>query len=174
MIKSHLPRVLVWRLLQALPVAAMSTLAIFGLIQLVPGDPAATIAGEYATAETIEAIRQTLGLDRPLWEQYGVWLWNAFQGDLSTSLLTGLPVIDEIARRLPSTLLIAGLALVISIIVGVPLGIIAATRADGWVDRVVTSIASLGVVHGDNCHVAPMFDLDDFAVLGHHRFLICQ
>jgi peptide/nickel transport system permease protein len=142
---SHLPRVLFWRLLQALPVAAMSTLAIFGLIQLVPGDPAATIAGEYATAESIEAIRQTLGLDRPLWEQYGIWLWNAVHGDLSTSLLTGLPVMDEIARRLPSTLLIAGLALVISILVGVPLGVIAATRADGWVDRVVTSIASLGV-----------------------------
>ncbi len=143
--KSHLPRVLFWRLLQALPVAAMSTLAIFGLIQLVPGDPAATIAGEYATAETIEAIRQTLGLDRPLWQQYGAWLWNAFHGDLSTSLLTGLPVMDEIARRLPSTLLIAGLALVISVLIGVPIGILAATRADGWMDRVVTSIASLGV-----------------------------
>ena len=141
----QLYRFLLWRAIQVVPVVAMATLVIFGLIQLVPGDPAATIAGEYATAESIEAIRQNLGLDRPLWQQYTGWLWNAAQGDLSKSLLTGLPVLDEVMRRLPSTLLIAGLALVISVLVGVPLGILAATRADTMVDRVVTSIASLGV-----------------------------
>ena len=138
-------RFLFWRALQVIPVIAMATLAIFGLVQLVPGDPAATIAGEYATAENIEAIRQSLGLDRPAWEQYGTWLWNAVHGDLSNSLLTGLPVLDEVMRQLPSTLLIAVLALVIAILVGVPLGILAATRANSMLDRVVTGIASLGV-----------------------------
>jgi peptide/nickel transport system permease protein len=138
-------RFLFWRALQVIPVIAMATLAIFGLVQLVPGDPAATIAGEYATAENIEAIRHSLGLDRPAWEQYGTWLWNAVHGDLSNSLLTGLPVLDEVMRRLPSTLLIAVLALVIAILVGVPLGILAATRANSMLDRVVTGIASLGV-----------------------------
>ena len=138
-------RFLLWRMVQFLPVVAMATLTIFGLIQLVPGDPAATIAGEYATAENIEAIRHSLGLDRPLWEQYGVWLWNAAQGDLSNSLLSGLPVMDEVLRRLPSTLTIAVLALCIAVIVGVPLGVLAATRADTMLDRLVTGIASLGV-----------------------------
>ena len=141
----QLVRLLGWRAVQVLPVLAMATLAIFGLIQLVPGDPAATIAGEYATAENIEAIRRDLGLDRPLWEQYGTWLWNALQGDLSNSLLTGLPVLDEVARRLPPTLFIAVFALLISICIGVPLGILAATRADSALDRFVTSVASLGV-----------------------------
>jgi peptide/nickel transport system permease protein len=136
---------LFWRMVQVVPVVVMATLVIFGLVQLVPGDPAATIAGEYATAETIEAIRRNLGLDQPLWEQYGSWLWNAAQGDLSNSLLTGLPVMEEVARRLPSTLLITGLAVIIAILVGVPLGILAATRADTLADRVVTSVASLGV-----------------------------
>lgn len=141
----QLVRYLGWRAVQVLPVLAMATLAIFGLIQLVPGDPAATIAGEYATAENIEAIRAELGLDRPLWVQYGTWLWNALQGDLSNSLLSGLPVLDEISRRLPTTLFISLFALLISICVGVPLGILAATRADSILDRFVTSLASLGV-----------------------------
>lgn len=141
----QLVRFLGWRAVQVLPVLAMATLAIFGLIQLVPGDPAATIAGEYATAENIEAIRAELGLDRPLWAQYGAWLWNALHGDLSNSLLSGLPVLDEVMRRLPTTLFIATFALVISICVGVPLGILVATRADSLLDRFVTSLASLGV-----------------------------
>lgn len=141
----NLLRFLLWRVIQFVPVVAMATLVIFGLIQLVPGDAAATIAGEYATAESIEAIRRNLGLDRPLWEQYGTWLWRAAQGDLSSSLLTGLPVMDEVMRRLPATLLIAVMALAISILIGVPLGILAATRADSIADRLVTGIASLGV-----------------------------
>lgn len=133
------------RLVQVLPVIVLATVAIFGLLQLVPGDPAAVIAGEYATAERIADIRRMLGLDQPLWEQYLRWLGNALQGDLSTSLITGEPVVQEVMRRLPNTLLIVAGALLLAIGIGVPLGIIAATNVDGPVDRFVTSVASLGV-----------------------------
>ncbi|CAH2603188.1 ABC transporter permease [Rhodovastum atsumiense] len=133
------------RLLQVLPVIILATVVIFGLLQLVPGDPAAVIAGENATAERIDSIRRMLGLDRPLWEQYAVWLAHALQGDLSTSLITGQPVADEVLRRLPNTLLITVLALLLAVLIGVPLGILAATRVDGPLDRCVTSLASLGV-----------------------------
>ncbi|MFC3125466.1 ABC transporter permease [Pseudoroseomonas globiformis] len=133
------------RLLQVVPVVVLATVAIFGLLQLVPGDPAAVIAGEYATAERIADIRRMLGLDRPVWEQYLIWLSHAVQGDLSTSLITAQPVLDEVLRRLPNTLLIAVLALVLAVLIGVPLGILAATRVDGITDRIVTTVASLGV-----------------------------
>ncbi|NDW07376.1 ABC transporter permease [Jiella pacifica] len=138
-------RLIGWRLLQVVPVVLMATVAIFALVQMVPGDPAAVIAGEYATADNIAAIRQELGLDRPVWLQYATWLGGAFQGDLSDSLITGLPVLDEVLRRLPNTLLLAVLALLISIVVGVPLGILAATKSETALDRAATSIASLGV-----------------------------
>ncbi|MDF2999424.1 MAG: binding-protein-dependent transport system inner rane component [Xanthobacteraceae bacterium] len=134
-----------WRLLQVVPVIVLATFAVFGLLQLVPGDPAAVIAGETATAERIAQIREMLGLDLPLWQQYLHWLGGAVQGDLSTSLITGLPVIDEVLRRLPNTLLIVVCALILAISIAVPLGILAATHVDGRVDRFVTSIASLGV-----------------------------
>ena len=133
------------RLIQVIPVLVLATFAIFSLLQLVPGDPAAVIAGETATAERIEQIRHMLGLDLPLWQQYLHWLGGAVRGDLSNSLITGLPVLDEVMRRLPNTLLIVICALLLSIAIGVPLGILAATNVDGRIDRIVTSIASLGV-----------------------------
>lgn len=133
------------RLLQVVPVLVLATLAIFGLLQLVPGDPAAVIAGETATAERIAQIRQMLGLDLPLWQQYLHWLSQAVRGDLSTSLITGVPVLEEVLRRLPNTLLIVFIALALSVAIGVPLGILAATNVDGRIDRLVTSTASLGV-----------------------------
>ncbi|MDR6952551.1 peptide/nickel transport system permease protein [Ancylobacter sp. 3268] len=138
-------RLIGWRLIQVVPVIVLATFAVFGLLQLVPGDPAAVIAGETATAERIAQIREMLGLDLPLWQQYLHWLGGAVRGDLSTSLITGLPVIDEVLRRLPNTLLIVFLALILAISIAVPLGILAATHVEGKVDRLVTSIASLGV-----------------------------
>ena len=133
------------RLVQVLPVVVLATVVIFGLLQLVPGDPAAVIAGEYATAERIAEIRHQLGLDQPLWRQYLGWLFAAMHGDLSTSLITGQPVVEEVLRRLPNTLLIVCGALMLSISVGVPLGLTAATHVDSPVDRIVTTVASLGV-----------------------------
>src|SRR5262249_2539123 len=82
---------------------------------------------------------------RPLIEQYALWLWHAVNGNLGTSLLSSSPVTDLIAQRMPNTILIAIYALVISAVVGVPLGILAATRVGSRIDAFVTSIASLGV-----------------------------
>jgi peptide/nickel transport system permease protein len=133
------------RLLQIAPVIVLATFVVFGLLQLVPGDIAVTLAGENATDARIVQIRQTYGLDQPFLVQYGHWLWNAAHLDLSRSYLSNEPVLDQILHRFPTTLLIVAVALLISLIVGVPLGIVAATRPGSRLDTVVTSFASLGV-----------------------------
>lgn len=133
------------RLLQIAPVIVLATFVVFGLLQLVPGDIAVTLAGENATDARIAQIRQTYGLDQPFLVQYGHWLWNAVHLDLSRSYLSNEPVLDQILHRFPTTLLIVAVALLISLIVGIPLGIAAATRPGSRLDTVVTSFASLGV-----------------------------
>ena len=133
------------RLWQLLPIVIFATFVVFYLLQLVPGDPAVTLAGDYASKERIEEIRQLYGLDKPLVVQYGVWLWHAVSGDLGKSLLSSAPVLDLIKQRLPNTILIATYALVIASLIGVPLGVLAATRAGSRLDAFVTSVASLGV-----------------------------
>jgi peptide/nickel transport system permease protein len=133
------------RLLQIAPVIVLATFVVFGLLQLVPGDIAVTLAGENATDARIVQIRQTYGLDQPFLVQYGHWLWNAAHLDLSRSYLSNEPVLDQILHRFPTTLLIVAVALLISLIIGVPLGIVAATRPGSRLDTVVTSFASLGV-----------------------------
>ncbi|HEY7550559.1 MAG TPA: ABC transporter permease [Hyphomicrobiaceae bacterium] len=133
------------RLWQLLPIAVFATFVVFSLLQLVPGDPAVTLAGDYASKERIEEIRTLYGLDQPLLVQYGVWLWHAVRGDLGTSLLSSAPVFDLIGQRMPNTILIALYALLIAASVGISLGVLAATRVGSRVDTFVTSIASLGV-----------------------------
>lgn len=138
-------RVIRRRLLQAVPVLVLATFVVFGLLKLMPGDIAITLAGENATEQRIAEIRTLYGLDRPFLVQYGSWLANAVQGDLSKSLATGERVAESIARAFPNTLLIVVLAMTVALSIGVPLGMLAASRPDGVRDRVVTSIASLGI-----------------------------
>lgn len=133
------------RLLQVVPIVVFATFVVFSLLHFVPGDPALTLAGDYATKERIEEIRKLFGFDRPLIVQYGVWLWQAAQGDLGVSLLSNASVLDLIHERMPNTILIAAYALLIATAVGVPLGILAATRVGSRIDAFVTSVASLGV-----------------------------
>ena len=133
------------RLLQVVPVIVLATFVVFGLQQLVPGDIAVTLAGDNATDARIVEIRHLYGLDRPFLVQYGSWLWGALHGDLGRSILSGEVVLDSILRRFPTSLLIVGCALTLSLAIGVPLGILAATRPGSRVDAFVTSIASLGV-----------------------------
>jgi peptide/nickel transport system permease protein len=133
------------RLIQVAPVVVLATLVVFSLMQLVPGDIAFTLAGENASDARVAEIRHLYGLDRPFYVQYGTWLWHAVQGDLSRSILSGEPVLDSIMRRFPNTLLIVACALMLSLLFGIPLGILAATRPGGRVDTAVTSFASLGV-----------------------------
>lgn len=138
-------RVIRRRLLQAVPVLVLATFVVFGLLKLMPGDIAITLAGENATEARIAEIRELYGLNRPFLVQYGSWLFNAVQGDLSRSLASGEPVITSIARSFPNTLLIVLTAMVIALAVGVPLGILAASRPDSLRDRSVTAVASLGI-----------------------------
>ena len=145
MLASARLRVIRRRLLQALPVLVLATFVVFGLLKLMPGDIAITLAGENATEQRIAEIRELYGLNRPFLVQYGSWLAQAFQGDLSKSLATGEPVAESIARAFPNTLLIVLLAMGVALGLGIPLGMLAASRPDGLRDRVVTSVASLGI-----------------------------
>ncbi|MDH4391975.1 MAG: ABC transporter permease [Aquabacterium sp.] len=138
-------RVIRRRLLQAVPVLVLATFVVFGLLKLMPGDIAITLAGENATEARIAEIRTLYGLDRPFLVQYGSWLGHAVQGDLSKSLANGEPVAQSIARAFPNTLLIVVLAMTVALGLGVPLGMLAASRPDGLRDRIVTSVASLGI-----------------------------
>ena len=133
------------RLVQFVPVIVLATFVVFGLLKLVPGDLAATLAGEYATEERIAQIRQDYGLNDPFLVQYGRWLWNAVQLDLSRSFQSNEPVLDQIMHRFPTTMLLVVGALLISLAVGIPLGILAATHAGSRLDVAVTSLSSFGV-----------------------------
>ncbi|AFT68848.1 Binding-protein-dependent transport systems inner membrane component [Alloalcanivorax dieselolei B5] len=138
-------RMVISRLLQALPILVLATFIVFCLMQLIPGDVAVTLAGENASVERIAEIRQAYGLDQPFFVQYGQWLWQAASGDLGTALLSGEPVAQTIARTFPNTLLVAVYATLLSIVIGVPLGILAATRSGSKLDGGIMGAASLGV-----------------------------
>ena len=133
------------RLLQAVPVIVLATIIVFGLLKLVPGDVAITLAGDNASDERIAEIRHIYGLDQPFLVQYGAWLWKAVHGDLSKSLISGEPVITSIARSFPNTLLIVALALLIALAVGIPLGIAAASKPGSALDKSIMALASVGV-----------------------------
>lgn len=142
---SPLLRLVGRRMVQIVPVIVLATFVVFGLLKLVPGDLAATLAGEYATEERVAQIRAAYGLDDPFLVQYGRWLFRAVQLDLSRSFQSNEPVLDQILHRFPTTLLLVCCALLISLSVGVPLGILAATRVGSRLDVVVTSLSSFGI-----------------------------
>lgn len=133
------------RLVQTVPVVILATFIVFALLKLVPGDVAVTLAGDNASERRIAEIRALYGLDRPFLVQYLGWLGNAVQGDLSRSLLSSEAVRDSIARAFPNTLLLVVTALVLALVIGIPLGVIAASRRDGWLDRAFMAFASVGV-----------------------------
>lgn len=133
------------RLWQLLPVIVLATFVVFFLLHLVPGDPALVLAGEYASEQRLAEIRKLYGFDQPLVVQYWLWLTQVVQGDLGRSLLSSQPVLDMILYRLPNTLLIAAYALLVAALIGIPLGVLAATRSGSRLDAFVTGIASLGV-----------------------------
>ncbi len=132
------------RLMATIPVMAVVALAVFGLLHLTPGDPAVIIAGDYATTEDIARIRTKLGLDRPFLTQVGIWLGQVFRGDLGTSIFSGLPVTKLIGQRAEVTIALTLYAMLISVFVGVPLGIVAAWKQGSWLDRAVMILAVSG------------------------------
>jgi peptide/nickel transport system permease protein len=138
-------RFLVRRLALTLPVLLGVATLVFALIHLIPGDPAQAMLGETASEEDIQALRQRLGLDRPLVEQYGSFLAGVARGDLGTSLRTNEPVASAIIGRLPATLELAAAAMMVAIGVAIPLGIIAAVKRGTFVDHIATTLALSGI-----------------------------
>jgi len=131
------------RLVATLPVMAVVAVVVFLLIHLSPGDPAALIAGDLASGDDIEKLRIALGLDKPLWQQFMLWLGRLATGDLGISIFTQVPVTHLLAQRLEPTLSIAVLTMALTLLVAVPLGTLAAYRAGSWVDRLVMLFAVL-------------------------------
>jgi peptide/nickel transport system permease protein len=131
------------RLVSTLPVVMVVAVVVFLLIHLSPGDPAALIAGDLASGEDIEKLRTALGLDKPLWQQFMLWLGRLATGDLGVSIFTQVPVTELLAQRLEPTLSIAAFTMLLTLLLAVPLGTLAAYRAGSWVDRLVMVFAVL-------------------------------
>ena len=133
------------RLLQLIPVLIGMSIIVFGIIHLIPGDPAEVMLGENATQEAIEALHESLGLDEPLIKQYFTYMKGIFTGDLGTSLRTGVAISEEIVPFLTATLELAVVSLLIAVILGVNLGVIAAWKRASRFDYIAMVIALIGV-----------------------------
>jgi peptide/nickel transport system permease protein len=138
-------RFILQRLLALIPLLLIVSLMVFSLVLLIPGDPAYLLAGEDATVEEVEAIREEMGLNKPVLVRYALWLGALVQGDLGTSLFSDQPVLDVILERLPVTLSLAISAILIALFISVPAGMIAGTRPGHLVDRIVTVGSSIGL-----------------------------
>ena len=133
------------RMLFAVPSLIGVVIITFLLTRALPGDPAAYFAGPAATKEAVEEIRVKLGLDKPLLVQFGQYVTDLGRGDLGNSLTTGQPVAKEIAARLPASAELTLLGLIASMLIAVPLGIVAATRPGSWVDHTCRVLSTAGV-----------------------------
>ncbi|MFN4312165.1 MAG: ABC transporter permease [Ferrovibrio sp.] len=137
-------RLILSRLLAAIPVMGVVAIFVFLLLRLSPGDPAAILAGDTATPETIAAIRADLGLDRPILEQFVTWIGQLLQGDLGKSVLSKQPVTMMIGQRVEPTMSLALTTLFFAIMVAVPMGILAAWKHGSWFDRGIMALSVAG------------------------------
>jgi peptide/nickel transport system permease protein len=133
------------RLLYAIPIAFSVTLVAFLLVHIAPGDPMNAIAPPDAPAELVASLRTMYGLDRPLPVQYGLWLKRALSGDLGTSLATGRSVATEVMACVKNTLILAGAAALIGVVLGCTLGALAGYWHRGAIDRIATGLSLVGV-----------------------------
>lgn len=132
------------RLLLLIPVFLAVSVVIFMIVHLVPGDPIDNIVQVSSTPEQKAALVAKYGLDRPLYEQYGIWLYNAAQGDLGDAIVLRRPVAELIAQNLPYSLALGSLALLFSTLVGISAGSLAAIYKDSWIDRTTMAVILLG------------------------------
>jgi peptide/nickel transport system permease protein len=133
------------RILGVIPVLLCVSMLVFGFLRLIPGDPALVMLGERATPANIARVREQLGLNKPLYEQYLTFLGNALRGDLGRSVLRQEPVTQELLRRFPATIELALAALLFAIAVGIPAGVISAVRRGSWFDSSSMLVALTGV-----------------------------
>jgi peptide/nickel transport system permease protein len=136
-------RYILRRLLQSIPVIIVSTFVVFLVIHLIPGDAAAVLAGPNATPEALAAIRKDMGLDQPLVVQYVVWVGHLLQGDLGKSTLSGQPIIKLLQARAPATIELTVAAMLLSMIMALPLGILSATHVRGRIEWLISTVQSL-------------------------------
>ncbi len=133
------------RLLQLVPVLVGISLTVFLVMRVIPGDPAVAMMGEQASPARLSELRRTLGLDRPLPLQYLQYVLDAARGDLGRSILSNRPVASELAVRFPATVELAVAAMLVGLLVGVPLGILAATRRGSTADALTMTVSLFGV-----------------------------
>src|SRR5258708_7598623 len=138
-------RLILRRLATVLPTALFGSVLLFLLVHMVPGGVAAALAGSNATPEVLAQIEQELGLNRPLWVQYVEWLEHVVRGDFGHSLLDRRPIAEAILERLALTVELAGSALVVALLVGVPLGVAAARWRRTALDSAITGVSGLGL-----------------------------
>lgn len=138
-------RVIALRLIGAIPNLIGVVVVTFLLTRALPGDPAAFFAGAAATPEAVEQIREKLGLNKSLVEQFGLYLRDLAHGDFGQSLSTGQPVLTELVQRLPASLELTFFALLLATVIALPLGIMAATRPGSWIDHLCRLITTAGV-----------------------------
>lgn len=133
------------RLFGMIPVLFLVSLIVFSIIHLTPGDPALLMLGEEVTPEKLSALRHQLGLDQPIPVQYGFWLSQVLRGDLGRSVRTQQPVAEAIFQRLPPTVELTLFAVVISLCIAIPSGILSAVRRNSASDLISTTLALLGI-----------------------------
>lgn len=133
------------RLMAALPVWLGVATVVFVLVRLVPGDPALLIAGTDSSPEQVAEIRRMLGLDLPVWDQYLQWFWRLLQGDLGRSLFSREPVLPDLLGRIPVSLQLAVSATVVSVVVAIPAGVIAAARRTPAVEAAFAAVTMTGI-----------------------------
>ncbi len=138
-------RYILQRLLTTIIVVFGITFVVFMIIQLVPGDPARIVLGVAASEENVQALRERLGLNEPVWQQYLTWLGGLLQGDLGDSLITGQPVTEQILQRLPATLTLAGAGLLVGLLIGLPAGILSALKPHRSLDITASLLSQIGV-----------------------------
>ncbi|MCU4120397.1 MULTISPECIES: ABC transporter permease [Variovorax] len=132
------------RLLATLPVLLVVAIAIFMIVRLTPGDPAAVIGGNSATSEDLDRIRVQLGLTKPLWTQFAIWGNGVLHGDLGFSFFLNKPVTELIGQRMEPTLSLAAGTLLLAVLIALPLGTLAAWRMGGWLDKAVMAFSVAG------------------------------
>ncbi|MCY4349782.1 MAG: ABC transporter permease [Thiotrichales bacterium] len=133
------------RVFAVVPVLLGLTVIVFAIMALIPGDPATAILGSYATPENVARLNRDLGLDKPLVQQYFIWLENLLHGDFGRSYSLNRPVLDEVWERFSATLILAGAALVLCTLWGLLIGIWTAARQYGWTDRLLTFVVLIGI-----------------------------
>ena len=133
---------IVRRIVATIPVMGVVAVFVFALLYLSPGDPAVIIGGDTATPADIERIRAKLGLDRPFLVQFGTWLWAVVRGDLGISIFTNLPVSKLILQRVEPTIALTVSTLLVTIVVAIPMGVVAAWKAGTWIDRLVMALTN--------------------------------